>query len=94
MWVATPRELGAVVRGRRLRIGWTQRELADRVGTSRQWVVALEGGKARAELGLVLAAIGVLGLGVDLFELRREAEAPASGSVDLDAVLASVRRDP
>jgi HTH-type transcriptional regulator/antitoxin HipB len=88
--VTTPAELGAYVRQRRRRLRLTQRELADRAGTSRQWVVALEAGKGRAELGLVLAALGALDIGVDLVE--RDRRTPGMGPVDLDAILVARHR--
>jgi DNA-binding XRE family transcriptional regulator len=53
--VRSARDLGAVVRDARLRRGWTQAELANRIDVSRQWVIALEQGKATAELGTALA---------------------------------------
>ncbi|MCW2940351.1 MAG: transcriptional regulator [Actinomycetia bacterium] len=93
MRVASAVDLGGVVRARRKRLGWTQQELADRAGTSRQWMVALEGGKGRAELGLVLKALNALGLTVDLTAQDAPAPRPSGGSVDLDALLAAYRRD-
>ena len=82
MIVRTARDLGAAVRDARLQRGWTQAELADRINASRQWVVALERGKATAELGTALRAITALGLVADLVA------APAAGSgIDLDRLL-------
>jgi len=48
-------ELGDLIKGKRLRHGWTQRELADRVGVTRQMVGMWEQGQhgpsmARAKL--------------------------------------------
>jgi HTH-type transcriptional regulator / antitoxin HipB len=51
MIVRTSRDLGAAVRDARMRRSRTQAELADRIDVSRQWVIALELGKATAELG-------------------------------------------
>lgn len=82
MIVRTARDLGAGVRDARLRSGWTQAELAERIGTSRQWVIALERGKPTAELGRVLKAFAALGVAVDIVP------APNSvGPVDLDELL-------
>lgn len=66
MIVRTARDLGAAVRDARLRQGWTQAELADRVGVSRQWVISLERGKASAELGPALRTVAALGMVADL----------------------------
>lgn len=46
MFISTPRDWGNVVRDRRNHLGMTQEELADRVGTARQWVVRFESGHA------------------------------------------------
>lgn len=80
--VRTPRALGAAVRDARLERGWTQAELAERVGTSRQWIVALERGKATAEVGMVLRAIAALGAALDLMPAPS-----AEGVIDLDELL-------
>jgi HTH-type transcriptional regulator / antitoxin HipB len=82
MLVRNVRDLGAAVRDARLRCGWTQAELADRIHVSRQWVIALERGKTTAELGIALRAVVALGLIVDLVQ------APVSESgIDLDRLL-------
>jgi transcriptional regulator with XRE-family HTH domain len=61
--VRTVADLGAVVRDARRRSSWTQAELAEQAGVSRQWVVALESGQAaRAELGRVLSVLAALDL--------------------------------
>lgn len=82
MIVRTARDLGAAVRDARLQHGWTQAELADRIDASRQWVVALERGKATAELGTALRAVTALGLVADLV-----AEPAAGSGIDLDRLL-------
>lgn len=82
MIVRTARDLGAAVRDARLRKGWTQAEFADRIGVSRQWVIALEQGKASAELGTALRAVAILGMVANLVE------APTRGTgIDLDRLL-------
>lgn len=63
---ATTHDLGAAVRAERTRRGITQTELASRSGTTRQWISAFERGRHRVETDLALAAIGALGLSVDL----------------------------
>ncbi|MEP7112247.1 MAG: helix-turn-helix domain-containing protein [Ilumatobacteraceae bacterium] len=82
MIVRTARDLGAAMRDARLRLGWTQAELADRIDVSRQWVIALERGKATAELGIALRAVTALGLIANLVD------APAGDAgIDLDRLL-------
>ena len=60
--IATPVDLGALVREARERRGWTQTQLGARVGASRYWVAEFERGKAGVELGLVLRAVAAVGL--------------------------------
>ena len=82
MIVRTARDLGAAVRDARLQRGWTQAELADRIDVSRQWVIALEHGKATAEVGTVLRAVTALGLIANLVD------APArDAGIDLNRLL-------
>lgn len=80
--VITALDLARAIRSRRRALGWSQEHLADEAGVSRQWVVAVEGGKELAALGPVLRAIAALGLTIDLVDAP-----PLHGEVDLDAVL-------
>jgi HTH-type transcriptional regulator/antitoxin HipB len=89
--VRSPSDLGQAIRARRKQLGLDQRALAQQVGVSRQWIVEIEKGKARAELGLVLRTLKTL-------ELRLEVDSPPPGSaqrrvpgVDLDAVIDRAR---
>ena len=84
--VRTARDLGAAVRDGRLRQGWTQAELAERIDVSRQWVISLERGKATAELGAALRAVAALGLIANLVD----APLPGAG-IDLDRLLGDDR---
>ena len=60
MLVRTPDDLGAAIRDRRRRHGWSQQKLAEKIGVSRQWINEVEKGKIRTELGLVLRALEAL----------------------------------
>lgn len=78
--IQTPDELAVAIRERRRELGLSQQQLADRLGVSRQWIVGLEGGRPRAELGLVLRALRSLDL--------RVLVAPAPpGPIDIDALV-------
>jgi len=70
-------DLGQAVRERRLALALSQQALADRVGVSRQWVVGLEQGKPRGELGLVLRVVRALDL-----QLRLEPLAEPEAALD------------
>jgi HTH-type transcriptional regulator/antitoxin HipB len=65
MRVRTPSELGALIRDYRMRHNLDQKSLAATVGVSRQWIVEIEKGKARAPLALVLRTLGALGIVLD-----------------------------
>jgi HTH-type transcriptional regulator/antitoxin HipB len=86
MVIRTVRELGLLLRERRRSLKLSQAELAERIGVTRQWVVEIERGKPRAEIGLVLHAIRALRLDTDI---RGRDQAPAA--VDLDAILERAR---
>ena len=73
--IKTSNDIGALIRGLRSGLGWTQEELARRVGVSRLWVVQLEKGKPTAQIGLALRALKELGVTLD-------ASSPTSTSSD------------
>jgi transcriptional regulator with XRE-family HTH domain len=80
--VRKARDLGAVIKGQRRSRNWTQAQLADAVGTTRAWVIAIEHGKASAELGLVLRTLAALDLVADIVPVPS-----TPGTIDLDEVL-------
>lgn len=91
MRIRTPADLGALIRDRRTRLGLDQKSLAQKVGVSRQWIVEVEKGKPRAEIGLLLRTIDVLGI-----LLAPQKEVPGktkdkSGTVDIDSIVAAAR---
>ena len=55
-------EVGALIRQARVVAAMTQQELADRVGTTRQWVIRLEQGQNSPAMSTVMVALSVLGL--------------------------------
>lgn len=60
MRIRTPLDLGLIIRDRRRKLGLTQTALAEKAAVGRQWLVAVEQGKARAEIGLVLRTLAAL----------------------------------
>lgn len=68
MRVRTVRELGGAVRTRREALGWSQGQVAEQAGVTREWVVRFEGGKPSVRLDRVFDVLGVLGLSVELGE--------------------------
>lgn len=95
MLLRTPRDIGAIIRQRRRELGLDQATLARNVGVSRQWIIEVEAGKPRAELGLVLRTLDVLGVRlVDEASLpptraRKGRVAPAP---DIDAIVSAARK--
>jgi DNA-binding XRE family transcriptional regulator len=68
----TPGLIGNLILGHRKAAGLTQADFAEQIGTSRQWVIALERGHHRAELGLVLRALNVLNIPLGIVENKPE----------------------
>lgn len=71
MRVRTIREIGLLVKAERKRQGLTLQTVADRVGCTRQWVAALEGGGERLEVALVLRTLAVLGVRLEAYPADR-----------------------
>ena len=88
--------LGSVVRAARVQRRMTQQDLALAAGVSRRWVVDLEAGKPRAELGLVLAVLTTLGvpLTADTPDFPFSAASATSRVFDLDQHLNDLAGSP
>jgi putative transcriptional regulator len=70
MRIKTAGTLGELVRNQRRQRGWSQSQLAEKVGVSRLWVSQFENGKETVELGLVFKALRALDLTLDAGLLR------------------------
>src|SRR5271170_2801790 len=66
MRMRTATDLGAFIRQRRTKLGMDQVALAEKAGTSRKWLIEVEQGKPRAEIGLILRTLKTLGVSIDL----------------------------
>lgn len=95
MFIRTPQDIGALLRESRRKAGLGQAELARRIGVSRQWVVEVERGKPRAEMGLVLRALNTLDnplqTGIATPSYGRIADTP---DIDIDAIIDAARKPP
>lgn len=89
MRVKSMLDIGLIIRDRRRSCGLGQRALAERVGVSRQWIIAVEKGKPRAEAGLVLRTLRALGLelSVSAEEEHSQPLEPGLLYIDIDAVV-------
>ena len=94
MTIRTAADLGAFIRERRVKLGMDQSDLAEKAGTSRKWIVEVEQGKPRAEIGLVLRTLKTLGVSLDITVDRTEKASAASrsGNVDINNILNSLKK--
>jgi HTH-type transcriptional regulator/antitoxin HipB len=96
MQIRAPIDLGLVIRTRRKQLGLDQRALAERVGVSRQWIIAIEQGKPSAEIGLVLRTLRELDVQLEVstpVAEKRRRGSPAPG-IDIDAIVDRARTRP
>lgn len=94
MLIRTPRDIGALIRDRRKQQKLDQADLAQRIGVNRRWVVEVERGKPRAEVGLILKALQALGLTVAIDSDGKPAgtEADRLDFIDIDAIVRNAKR--
>ena len=88
MFIRTASDLGALIRERRLKLGLDQIDLARTAGTSRKWLVEVENGKPRAEIGLILRTLKALGVALAAADTTKT----AAPSVDINQVIDSLKR--
>jgi HTH-type transcriptional regulator/antitoxin HipB len=62
MKITQPKELGVLVRTRRQQLGLSQSDVAERAGTTRQWLSRFEQGHSDVSLGNAFAILKVLEL--------------------------------
>jgi HTH-type transcriptional regulator/antitoxin HipB len=92
MLLRTPIDLGSAIRERRRQLHLDQSDLAKEVGVSRKWIIDVEKGKPRAEIGLILRALDVLGLRLSLEATQVASDAGSTVPViDIDQVLEQTR---
>lgn len=96
MRIRTAADLGAFIRERRTTFRMDQSALAKKAGTSRKWLVEVEQGKPRAEIGLILRTLKSLGVSVDL-KADSSLETPSIGkpkTPDINSVLDALKKRP
>lgn len=96
MKIRTPADLGAFIRERRIKLGMDQSDLAEQAGTSRKWIVEVEQGKPRAEIGLVLRTLKTLGVFLDIAVDRSQKASTVKKprNVDINNILNSLKKHP
>ena len=60
--IRNPEQLGRAIRLKRKEKGLSQSALAQRLGVGRKWVLGIESGNPKAEFGLILKTLDLLGL--------------------------------
>jgi len=92
MRIRTAIDLGALIRDRRTALGLGQKELAEKIGVSRQWIVEIERGKPRAEISLVLRAVDALGIPLTVGDASKAKSQSGSPPLDIDSIITAARR--
>jgi HTH-type transcriptional regulator / antitoxin HipB len=92
MLIRTPADVGAVIRDRRKQLGLHQSTFAKRIGVSRQWVIEVERGHARAAMGLVLRAIDALGIRLDASSEQPGRRGSTASAIDINAIVAKAKK--
>jgi HTH-type transcriptional regulator / antitoxin HipB len=90
-----PEQLGRSIRLKRQEKGLSQSALAAQLGVERKWVIRLESGNPKAELGLVLKALGALNLRASLGDEKPPSSRKdngVSGESRLDEVFRQLQR--
>lgn len=87
-------QLGAAIRLKRKERNLTQNELAKLLGAERKWVLNLESGNSKAEIGLILRAVEVLGLRALLVDKGHVGRRPNDMKAPLDLVFQRLQRAP
>src|ERR1700730_15845492 len=85
-------QLGMTVRLKRKERGLSQNRLAELLGVERKWVLRLEAGNPKAELGLVLKALDALGLRASLNDEDPSVEDRPLPTSRLDEVFRRLQR--
>jgi HTH-type transcriptional regulator / antitoxin HipB len=91
MTIRTPADLGALIRNTRKALRLDQSTLAKKIGVSRLWLVEIEKGKPRAEIGLVLRALDALHITLNATTSEKRPKKSRS-AVDIDEIVAAARR--
>lgn len=96
MRIRTAADLGAFIRERRIKLGMDQNDLAEKAGTSRKWIVEVEQGKPRAEIGLILRTLKTVGVSLDatIDHAQKASSASEPRNVDINNILDSLKKRP
>lgn len=88
MTLTSVTDIAALVRQARQDRGWTQVQLAEHSGVSRDWIIALEKAKPSLEIALVLRTLKALNLSLTMEEPGKQQQ-QADEVIDIDDLLDS-----
>ena len=91
MRIRTPADLGALIRRTRKKLRLDQSALAKKIGVSRLWLVEIEKGKPRAEIGLILRALDALHINLTATRGATRSRIDSGNAVDIDRIVAAAR---
>jgi len=88
MNIISVKDLAILVKQERKNRGWTQVQLAERSGVSRDWIIALEQAKPSIELALVLRTLKALNLPLAINQPSHSVQ----DGIDLNDILNQTRQ--
>jgi HTH-type transcriptional regulator/antitoxin HipB len=91
MRIRTPADLGALIRSTRKKLRLDQSTLARKIGVSRLWLVEIEKGKPRAEIGLILRALDALHVNLTATTAATPSREDSTNAIDIDRIVAAAR---
>ena len=91
MRIRTPADLGALIRRTRKKLRLDQSTLAKKIGVSRLWLIEIEKGKPRAQIGLVLRALDALQIGFTAAMIAPPSHKDSGTAIDIDRIVATAR---
>lgn len=92
MTIRTPADLGTLIRNTRKGLRLDQSTLARKIGVSRLWLVEIEKGKPRAEIGLVLRTLDALRITLKATTSEDRPAKKSADWIDVDEIVAAARR--
>jgi HTH-type transcriptional regulator / antitoxin HipB len=81
MFIRYRRDVGALIRDHRKRKGWTQEELATKLGKTRRWMTKVELGQTNPDISSILRALQLLDLALQPVKLEPQLPDPAIDEV-------------
>lgn len=87
MFIRYRRDVGALIRDHRKRKGWTQEELATKLGKTRRWMTKVELGQTNPDISSILRALHLLDLALQPVTLEPQRPDP-----DIEEVLRRASR--